>query len=114
MIDIKIRTKTFAINMIKACRKIKYTDINSILIKQLVRSTTSVGANVRAYSRARSKNEAYSKLCIVVEEADEVVYWLELLIEIDGEFAEIANMYDEAEQILKIMNSIKSKLKDEI
>ncbi|MBL0025286.1 MAG: four helix bundle protein [Saprospiraceae bacterium] len=73
-----------------------------------------MGANFRAFARARSKNEAYSKLCIVVEEIDEVLYWLELLEELGDEFIEVADFYSEAEEILKITSSIKSKLKVEI
>jgi len=52
-----------------------------VLGKQLLRSGTSVGANYRAAGRARSKAEFISKIGIVVEEADETVFWLELLIE---------------------------------
>jgi four helix bundle protein len=48
---------------------------------QLLRSATSVGANYRAACRGRSRNEFASKLGIVVEEADESIYWLELLEE---------------------------------
>ncbi len=48
---------------------------------QLIKSGTSVAANYRAACRARSKKEWYAKLCIVVEECDETVFWLELLME---------------------------------
>jgi len=48
---------------------------------QILKSSTSVGANYRAACRARSPREFYAKLCIVVEECDETIFWLELLLE---------------------------------
>lgn len=55
----------------------------SVIGKQILRSATSVGANYRAACRARSKADMIAKLKIVEEEADETLYWLELLIEAD-------------------------------
>jgi len=52
---------------------------SSVIIYQLVKSATSTGANYRAACIARSKAEFFSKICIVVEEADESVYWLEVI-----------------------------------
>ena len=52
-----------------------------VIGKQLLRAGTSVGANYRAAGRARSKAEFVSKMGIVVEEADETIFWLECLIE---------------------------------
>lgn len=60
---------------------IKQDRISDILIRQLIRSSTSVGANYRSALRARSKAEFISKLKIAEEEADETCYWLELLID---------------------------------
>ncbi len=54
-----------------------------IIGKQLLRSCTSIAANYRAVNRARSQKERYAKMCIVVEEADETLFWLELLGESD-------------------------------
>ena len=112
--EFKKRTKSFAILIIELSRSFPKTEEAFIIKKQLLRSAFSVASNYRAVCRARSDSEFYSKLCIVVEEADEVVYWLELVAEMGGEFAEIAVMHDEAEQILKIMNSIKAKLRNEV
>jgi four helix bundle protein len=47
---------------------------------QLGKSATSVGANFRVFCRGRSKNEKFSKICIVVEEADESAYWIDLFM----------------------------------
>jgi four helix bundle protein len=71
---------------------------------QLIRSASSVGANYRAACRSRSKAEFVSKLSIVIEEADESCYWLELIIE--GELLpkeKVDPLLDEANQITAIM-----------
>jgi four helix bundle protein len=79
--DLKQRTKQFALRIIRLYRNLPATDEAKILGKQLLRSGTSVGANYRAACRARSKAEFIAKLGIVLEEADETVFWLELLVE---------------------------------
>lgn len=75
------RTKKFALRIIRLFRSLPRSPEAQILGKQLLRSGTSVGANYRAAGRARSKAEFISKIGIVVEEADETVFWLECLIE---------------------------------
>jgi four helix bundle protein len=67
--------------VIRLFRALPHTGEAEVIGKQLLRSATSVGANYRAACRGRSRNEFASKLGIVVEEADESVYWLELLAE---------------------------------
>ncbi len=66
----KIRTKKFAIELIKFCRNIPRNDEGFIVKKQLIRFVTSVAANYRAACRGRSNAEFYSKICICVEEAE--------------------------------------------
>ena len=79
--------------------------------KQLFRAVTSVAANFRAVWRARSDKERFAKLCIVVEEADETLFWIEMLTEADFIDVEaIANIRDEAGEILKVMSAFKKKL----
>ncbi len=96
------RTKTFAINTIKSFAKLKYTDEISIIRKQIIRSATSVAANYRAVGRARSNKERYAKLCIVVEEADETLFWLEIVEELSLlKEPEISEIKTECEEILK-------------
>lgn len=65
------RTKNFSISIIKSLSSLPYSDDLSILRKQIIRSSTSVAANYRAVSRARSEKERFAKICIVVEEIDE-------------------------------------------
>lgn len=64
-------------------KEIPYGKIQDILLKQIVRSATSVGANYRSALRARSKPDFISKITIAEEEADKTCYWLEIMIEIE-------------------------------
>ena len=74
------RTEEFAKRAINACRQLPNTREGRLIGDQLFRSGTSVGANYRAACRARSKADFISKLGIVLEEADESLYWLEILM----------------------------------
>lgn len=99
----KNRTKKFVVDKIKFFRTLPKTEEANIIGRQLLRSSSSVGANYRAACRARSRAEFHSKLSIVVEEADESVFWMEVLVE--AEVVKIENLIyltDEANQILKI------------
>ena len=70
----------------------------------------SIAANYRAVCRARSDAEFYSKICIVVEEADETVFWLEIIKEINiNDIDETNQLLSEANEILKIMAASKKK-----
>jgi four helix bundle protein len=75
------RTKMRAIRVIRLFDGLPKTRSADVIGRQLLRSATSVGANYRAACRARSKAEFCAKLGIVEEEADESIYWLELLID---------------------------------
>jgi len=75
------RTKALVLETIEMVSGLKYSDALSVIRKQLFRSITSVVADFRAVCRARSGKERYSKLCIVVEEANETLFWMEMLIE---------------------------------
>src|ERR1700748_252835 len=102
----KGRTKKFVIDNIKIYRTLPKTEEAKIIGRQLLRSASSVGANYSAACRARSKAEFHSKLSIVVEEADESVFWMEVLLEADVvEQSQLAYLFDEANQILKIASA---------
>jgi len=79
--QLRERTKKFAIRIVKAVQRLPKTDEARTMGKQLLRSATSVAANYRAAGRARSKAEFIAKMGVVVEEADETVFWLQLLTE---------------------------------
>ena len=103
-IDLKDRTKAFAIRIIKLCRKLPDTTESRIIGKQILRSGTSIAANYRAACRARSDNEFVSKLNIVIEETDETMFWLEIISETGIIAADLMkDLYSENEEILKIM-----------
>jgi len=75
------RTKELALRIIKLVEALPKNSTASVIGTQLLRSATSVGANYRAACRARSTADMIAKLKIVEEEADETLYWLELLVE---------------------------------
>lgn len=79
--ELKLRTKQFAIRIVKLFRSLPKTEEGRVIGKQVLRSGTSVAANYRAVCRSRSKAEFIAKIGIVVEEADETAFWLELLVE---------------------------------
>jgi four helix bundle protein len=102
--QMKTRTKKFALRVIKIYQALPRTGEAQVLDKQLLRSATSVAANYRAACRARSGAEFFAKLSIVVEEADEVLFWLELLTEAEIVANDrLVQITDEATQILKIV-----------
>lgn len=108
----KVRTKSLAIDVIMYYKSMPKSEENVIIGKQLIRSATSVAANYRAACRARSDAEFFSKISIVVEEADETLFWLELINEI-GTNQNITKLMQEALEITKIVNTIRHSLKKE-
>lgn len=110
--QLKSRTKNFALSVIKLVQSFSNNTASWVLGKQLMRSATSVGANYRAACRARSPAEFYHKICIVVEEIDEVEYWLELIKESGiNEGQSIDNIQKETIELIKIFATIKNKSK---
>jgi four helix bundle protein len=81
--DLRDRTKKFAVRIVRVYRALPFKTDAQVLGKQLIRSGTGVAANYRAACRSRSKAEWIAKIGIVVEEADEGVFWLEMLSECD-------------------------------
>ena len=77
----KDRTKRLALQIIELVEELPNRRTADIIGRQLLRSATSVGANYRSACRGRSTADVLSKLAIVEEEADESVYWMELLVE---------------------------------
>jgi four helix bundle protein len=79
--QLRDRSKAFAVQVIRLCKSLPFEWDAQELGKQLLRSATSVAANYRACSRARSDKEFCAKMGVVVEEADESQLWIELLPE---------------------------------
>jgi len=79
--EMRQRTKQAALRTIRLHRALPPTDEARVLGQQQLHSATSMGANYRAACRGRSRAEYFAKPCICIEEADETLYWLELLME---------------------------------
>ena len=108
MNDLKLRTKRFALDIIKFCSQLPNKSEFQVISRQLIRSATSVAANYRAVCRAKSKPDFINKLSIVEEEADESAFWIEMLAELrSGDKVELARLSDEASQLTAIMVSSK-------
>ncbi len=75
------RTKIFALEIINFTALLPKNNVGNIISRQILRSATSVGANYRAACRAKSKDDFRYKIKIVEEEADETLYWLEIILE---------------------------------
>lgn len=102
--QMQARTKQYALHVLKLIEALPNTTAGRAIGSQLIRSGTSVGANYRAACRSRSQAEFVAKLGIVVEEADECVYWLELIIEGKLVRAELVRpLLEETEELLSIM-----------
>jgi len=76
-----IKSKEFALTVIKVCKKLRNVKCESALINQFLRSGTSIGANIREACYAQSKADFIAKLQIALKECSECEYWIELLIE---------------------------------
>lgn len=77
--ELKYRTKAFAVAVIKYIEMLPKTKANDVITYQIVKSATSIGANYRSACGGRSTAEFISKLNVVIEEADETSYWLEII-----------------------------------
>jgi four helix bundle protein len=105
------RTKKYALDIIKFLEEIPFNSATRVMSYQLGKAGTSVGANFRAFCRGRSKNERFSKMCIVVEESDESLFWLELFDESDyGPKDKLGYLLNEGKEILKVTASIKNSM----
>ncbi len=108
--NLKDRTKAFALNIWKLCSDFPKSREYNAYVNQLIRCSSSVGANYRASQRAKSRADFINKLKIVEEEIDESMYFLELLIETsENNQTEIKSLHSEAGEILAIIvSSIKT------
>ncbi|MBN2161501.1 MAG: four helix bundle protein [Pontiellaceae bacterium] len=111
--ELKIRTKQFALRILKLTAALPPTPEARAIRNQLSRSGTSVGANYRAVCRARSKAEFISKIGIVIEEADESCFWMELIIE-GGMLPEekVSALLHEANELTAIMTASRKTAQD--
>jgi four helix bundle protein len=88
--EFKQRTRALGLRVIKLVSSLPKNTVSEVIGKQLIRSGNSVGANYRAACRARSTADLIAKLRIVEEEADECLYWMELIVE--AKLVDVANL----------------------
>jgi len=106
------RTKFFTIQLVRTLDLDETNEATRVIIRQILRSGSSISANFRAASRARSKAEYYSKICIVVEECDETLFWLEILIEAGLILKDkLIPLQTETTELLKIFSSTRKTLR---
>src|SRR5258706_2485846 len=111
--DLKPRTKTFALRIIRMYSKLPKSDtVAQVLGKQVLRSGTSVGANYREASRGRSKAEFISKIGDSLKEVEETEYWLELLVDSSCiSSGKMSDLLDETRQLIAIFTTIDKNAK---
>ena len=104
---ILVKSKNFALRIIKLYRYLVENHRISPISNQILKSGTSIGANIREAIRAQSKPDFYSKMNISLKESDETAYWLELLYE-SGYITkeQFDSIYSDCQEILKILVSI--------
>lgn len=100
---LKLRTRKHAVAVIKFLKTIKRTDEIFVIKHPLIKSVSSTAANYRAACRAKSKADFIAKLGIVHEEADETLFWFEILEDLEYVPVENMRLKTESEEILKII-----------
>ena len=106
--ELKRRTQRFAIDVIKFIENLPSNRSFNVLINQLLRCSTSVGANYRSACKGKSTADFINKIVIVEEEADESIYWLELIEELNLPNAKdnIVALKQEANELTAIFTAI--------
>ncbi len=107
------RTKKFAVDIINLTKLLPNNSIGWTVTNQIIRSGTSVGANYRAVCRAKSDRDFISKMETVIEEADETLFWLEIIeeVKIINKDIEIKRLQKEADELVAIFVSSAKTLK---
>ena len=104
---IKDKSKSFALRIIRLYKYLCDEKHEYVLSKQILRSGTSIGANVREAQRGQSKPDFYAKLFVALKEADETAYWLELLHESEYiDQSAFESVYADCDEIIKLLTSI--------
>ena len=107
---LEMRTKKFAINIIRLSTSIPNTSEGKVIKNQITKSGTSIGANYREANRSRSKADFCNKISICESEASETVYWLEIIVELNWiDNQKIFPITIEANELLAIFTSIGNK-----
>jgi len=113
--DLRNRSYEFSVRLIKFLNRIRAAKVSSPLINQLVRSGTSIGANIEEADSSPSRKDLKNKMFIAKKEAAETVYWLKIfcnaeLMKNPENIAQARELFNECQQILKIISSIVRKI----
>ena len=104
--DLRERTMSFAAGMFRFCRTLPHTDEARDVARQLRRCATSVAANYRASQRGKSHRDFASKVGTVIEEADESLFWLEFLVQVElAPQAAVQSHLLEADELVRIFTA---------
>ena len=98
-----IKSKAFALDVIKVCKELRVAKCESALINQFLRSGTSIGANIREAFYAHGKADFIAKLQIALKECSETEYWIELIIE--SEYYNDKTLFNNCTEIKRILIS---------
>lgn len=113
--DLEARTREFSKKLIRLVKLLVINDINRNVISQLLRSSTSVGANYCEANAASSKKDFRNKIFICRKEIQETKYWIELLAEIEPDYKNnLRIIWKEAHELTLIFNKICTSLNSEI
>lgn len=109
------RTKMFSISVIKLSSSLPNSQEAWVIRNQLTKSATSIGANYREANRSRSNNDFKNKIKISESEANETLYWLEIIEELEWiDVIEIKAIIKETSELLAILTSISNKMKTKV
>jgi four helix bundle protein len=104
--ELRERTRRFALDVVRLCLKLGHDDLGQLIRPQLLRAGTGVATNHRAASRGRSGKEFAARLGVVVEEADESEFWLDVLREFAyGPQPDVASLHQESVELRAIFSA---------
>ena len=107
------KSYAFAVKIVKVCQFLMETKREYILSKQLLKSGTSIGANIEEAIGGQSRKDFYAKLSISYKESRESKYWIRLLFDTDYITEEVKNdLMNDVEELLRIIGSIQKTIRD--
>ena len=110
---LKNKSKRFAVRIVNLSKYLNYDKNETIMAKQVLRSGTSIGANIAEAEYAVSKSDFFNKLSIALKETSETIYWLEILKETEYISTEqFCSMFDDCEELRKMLAASTKTLKD--
>ena len=113
--QLRERTLIMAVSVRNLLKTEKFIALDQPFVNQLIRSSSSVAANYRSATRERSDAEFYSKICIVLEETDETLFWIDYLLKLEVlNEKEAMKIRNDVEELVRLFSSIRKKMKQKI